>query len=128
MAENHYGVYVSLRTPGGLLWSSSRETWVEVQADVQDAFGEEYLDSFVKQVLGEPVATSSLGSVTESQAVAAVQEQLGAEQDGDSPTPQFEKCDICGGIKDQWKPPGISKAGKSYPGFFGCSNFANHRR
>lgn len=145
MADSGYGVYVSIRNTDGGLFSSSRATWAEIEADLQEAFGGEFAPALTASLRGGVVKAEAVATVvqlpvpspmpSEAQAMAAAEailapaapvvqtvEQAGqAEQAG-----QFEPCEKCGAPKDQWKPPGVSKAGKKYPGFFGCPNWRNH--
>jgi hypothetical protein len=131
---NEYGVYVSVRNSDGALLSSFRATWGEVRADLAEALGESAAEEIIDSLAGVKAVPkkSSLGSTAES----IVIEQLDAEvMDDTAPavpvvaqdiTPQFERCSVCGGLKDKWVPPGTSKAGKPYPGFWGCSSLKNH--
>lgn len=139
MAETTYGVYVSIRTPEGLLWSSSRAEWVEVEKDLDAAFGEGFgrslIDSLRKIHQQAEVIPFPRQQPSEAQALETVQRELGATPEPASAPepqpqqqPQFEVCNICGTLKDKWNPPGVSKSGKRYPGFFGCPNFRNHPR
>lgn len=144
MADANYGVYVSIRNQDGALWSSNRSEWAEVAADVEAAFGSGAFEALVASIK-KPFASvapapvlSVVPQVTEQVSDEPVDEaaiMAEAERILNAPQPtepvvqmtqQFEACDICGGPKDAWRPPGVSKNGKKYPGFFGCGNFQNH--
>lgn len=139
------GVYVRVQNTDGVLWSSSRDDWAEVIADLDSAFGPEYREWLITSLTGTakprqatvhapapapapaPVAPPTLAPA-EAEAMAAVEEVFGAVAVEDEPQGQFESCEVCGHPKDKWNPPGISRNGKKYPGFFGCANFRNHPR
>lgn len=146
MSEGH-GVYVSIRNTDGALWSSSREEWALTEQDLNATFGEAFTkglvgslrEVFVKdavvvsgppqqapalQVVAPPVSAPvavAPDEVDEVAALAAAEAALVPDT-----KPQFEPCENCGTPKDQWKPAGVSKAGKKYPGFYGCPNWRNH--
>lgn len=146
-----YGVYVRIQNMDGALWSSSREEWALTRTDLETAFGEEFTNAlvdslrkvFVKgqsNVVQLPVAAPAHPSaapaievgVDEAAAMALATEALGVQEyesaEAEDSPGQFEACEKCGQPKTEWKPPGVSKAGKKYPGFFGCPNFRNHPR
>jgi hypothetical protein len=136
------GVYVRLQNTKGVLWSSSRESQAEVEADLEVAFGEEITRAIMESLKSgftvntTPPAAPQLVTVSgtvadlgvEDEAVQRAEAILQQASMPEEPQGQFESCNICGTPKDQWKPPGISNAGKKYPGFFGCPNFRNHPR
>ena len=142
MTDSPYGVYVSVRNVDGALWSSNRAEWAETLTDLNTAFGQEFADALiaslkkglVKVVAPAPVAKLPVAVPDEGVALENVASILGVEPDEDAEqggpledaAPQFEACNICGTPKTDWKPPGVSKAGKKYAGFFGCPNWRNH--
>lgn len=134
MAEQ-YGVYVSIRATSGELWSSFRETTAEVEKDINLAFGEgsakKVLDKLVgsASVVADPtpsVPTADPPRVAASTAPASPPVETSPTL-SDIPNDGFEKCGDCGTLKDVWKPPGVSKAGKAYSGFWSCPNWRNHK-
>lgn len=138
MADTSYGVYVRIQNPDGALFSSSREELSEVLDDLETLGGAEFkgkvLDSLkkgfiqIQQVQAAPVLSVVNEQVDEEAAFAQAEAILTGTTTEAAPQQQFEKCEICGGVKDQWKPPGVSGNGKKYPGFWGCNNFRNHPR
>lgn len=135
--DNSYGVYVRIQNANGVLFSSNRETWVEVAQDLDMTFGEGYAAGLVASLKGEvkvavkpaaPATPAPIVVATEEPMTAAEVEAAFAEDEAeDTAESQFDLCEICGHVKDKWNNPGISKrTGKKYPGFFGCPNFRNH--
>lgn len=129
MAEQ-YGVYVSLRATTGELWSSFRESTAEVEKDIDLAFGE----GAAKKILDKLGGSAPAASVPAVEAVrpadpapVSAPVETTAPTLTDIPSDGFEKCSDCGTLKDVWKPPGVSKAGKAYSGFWSCPNWRNHK-
>jgi hypothetical protein len=118
-----FGVYISIRTIDGKLWSSNRETQAEVETDFANA--QEWLEGH--GFLGGTAAagqtvhqTPAAAVVSDAEGLANVSSILGAPETSQT----FETCRKCGvGIRDKWVPPGISKkTGKQYQGFYSCNN------
>lgn len=133
MAEQPYGVYVSVRNTSGELVSSHRQSVAEVQKDFDlilgEGGGQRLFAKFSIEDVAEPQqAQGSQGAASVAPApVVAVQPQQSTNPSvEDIPAQGFESCEKCGTLKDQWKPPGVSQAGKAYSGFFGCPNWRNH--
>ncbi len=124
--SDQQGVYISVATQSPttkVLISTSRDTWAECKQDLRDIFGDEFAENVAEVGAGSrPVLTVVKDDVplTAEQAAAALGGTAGQEQ-------TFETCS-CGYLKDRWVPPGVAKgSGKTYPGFFGCSNPVRHR-
>jgi hypothetical protein len=146
MADQPYGVYVSLRTQEGALISVMRAEPAEVASDLDVLFGEGFSADLFKRVAAAygnqqvavlaspspsptpPAATPAAAS--DEEALEMVKEALGASEvtEAAAPAQQFEPCKICGTPKTQWVPPGVSKTGRKYAGFYGCPNIKNHPR
>lgn len=128
MAEQ-YGVYVSLKKPSGELWSSFRETTAEVEKDIDLAFGEGSAKKVLDKlgVVGPATPAYSDTPDAPEHVPAAAPQPAVAPTVTDIPSDGFESCSDCGTLKDVWKPPGVSKAGKPYSGFFSCPNWRNHK-
>ena len=124
MAQTEHGVGVSYKLPDGTMVWTRRDTWAEVQEDVDIIFGEGAsgrLASLMENAWAGPKPTLSVvptpAPVAEPTAEAVAQ-QLGASV---GPTTAFQTCPKCGAVKDRWVEPGVSqRTGKSYPGFYGC--------
>lgn len=131
MADNTYGVYISMRNADGVLVSSSRATWPEVLNDLDGLY-------MILDKVEELESASQETTVTEAEAVSnvvaafpqvaatpVIPQQTAAPmyQQEQAPASAFKSCEKCGHLKDKWVAPGTSKrTGKSYPGFYGCSN------
>lgn len=129
--DNSYGVYVSIRTIDGKLWSSSRETQAEVETDFANAT--EWLEGhgFLSQQVEVTHQNPNAGHVSDADALNNISSVLGPPEAsggsqglGTPPAETFEKCRKCNiGTRNQWRPPGISKkTGKPYQGFYSCNN------
>lgn len=135
MAEQ-YGFYVSVRLPSGELCSSFRETVAEVKSDLSMFLGElpakNVISNMAKagQVTNEHEAIANIKEVFPEATVEAPVEAPAPQQE----SPAFESCSeatpngTCGTLKDRWVPPGTSKAGKPYKGFYSCPNWKNHTK
>lgn len=149
MSDMGYGVYVRIQNMDGALWSSNREEWAQTRQDLEVAFGDDFAKALVDSIrkvfvkggsnvvqLPVPINAPAVQvEVNEEAAMAAAVEAFGigeyapaSAEVEDQGQAQFEPCDICRTPKTEWRPPGVSKAGKKYPGFFGCPNFRNHPR
>lgn len=119
--DNGFGVYFSIKTPGGLLMAITREEWALVEQDLRAIFGEERVNKMLADLGG---VENIINQVTIPDGVAALEAE-GLVDETSQQMPEgndFEKCSKCGSLKDRWVPPGVSKAGKKYSGFWGCSN------
>ena len=129
MADASYGFYVSFRLPSGELFSSNRETVDEVRADIERVLGDEegatFFDRFAKREAPVPVAVSTVPQSNPSTTGNPTTSSNPTVDD--MPADGFETCRDCGSLKDDWKPGGISQAGKPYAGFFGCPNWRSHK-
>jgi len=108
-----------------MVWTR-RDTWAEVTEDLKLIFGEASLPRLEEQLHRawggnkpspgpSPAPTAPEPVLTVAQAAA----ELGATP---AQASNFDVCPRCGGLKDRWVEPGVSKkTGKPYPGFFGCS-------
>ena len=133
--ENSYGVYASFKLPSGELVSVNRETVAEVEEDVDLLFGSGKFKTIL-QKLGRTATPETVQPQPQDPPVGDIS-SFPSESNGVSPIQQnptmddvpqsFEVCGDCGTMKDIWKPPGISKAGKSYSGFWSCPNWKNHK-
>lgn len=135
MAEQ-YGFYVSVRLPSGELCSSFRETVAEVKSDLAMFLGEIPAKNVVANMAKAGQQTSETEAVAN---IKAVFPEATVEAPVEAPAPQqespaFESCSDmtatgpCGTLKDRWVPPGTSKAGKPYKGFYSCPNWKNHSK
>jgi hypothetical protein len=126
MADQDYGVYWSIKTMDGHLFSSFRATVAEVVDDIQVAFGEDFAKSSLQRIrlAGTPtqVGFKPPSSLPVAEQLKMEFNATPAEETATS-TESFESCKKCGSLKDRWVPPGTSqKTGKKYSGFWGCSN------
>lgn len=128
MADASYGFYVSFRLPSGELFSSNRETVDEVRADIERVLGDEagatFFERFAKREAAPVVVAPSPVPSNSGSAPAGPTTNPTVD---DMPADGFETCRDCGSLKDDWKPGGISQAGKPYAGFFGCPNWRSHK-
>jgi len=68
-----------------------------------------------------PVAgTPSLNDDAPQSDAEALENVVKAFPTATAPTENFKACERCGTLKDKWVPPGTSKAGKPYAGFYSC--------
>ena len=121
MAQTENGVGVSYKLADGTMVWARRDTYAELSEDVKVIFGEDALARLEEQTHrawggnkppNNVVPMNMPESVMTATEVAAA---LAEEQ-------TYETCPRCGGVKDRWVEPGVSKkTGKPYPGFFGCS-------
>ena len=145
------GVYVRIQNASGALWSTSRDDHALVLEDLRAAFGDEVADAIMTSLKGGFVTAAPAPALTVVPPVAVNEDVPSSDEEAiqraeailqqqavpaeAAPAPQFELCtafvapgQVCNTPKDQWKPPGVSAAGKKYPGFFGCPNFRNHSK
>lgn len=145
MSDQGYGVYVSIRLPSGELFSVSRETVADLKQDLDvflgDGSSNRIQAKLAKAVMAEgavvatsagsagrgPVAgTPSLNDDAPQSDAEALENVVKAFPTATAPTENFKACERCGTLKDKWVPPGTSKAGKPYAGFYSCPNYRNH--
>ena len=122
MTDTGYGIYVSVRNVDGVLVSTNRATVEEVLADIPGL--NEILAQFDTTANVEQ-AMANVVSIMEPEVPSDYHNAHEIAATGPA-TNQFEPCNVCGGPKNRWVAPGVSKkTGKPYPGFFGCPT--NHR-
>jgi hypothetical protein len=113
MAQQQYGVGISVRLADQTLVWIYRDNWTQVAEDISTIFGAERLVSLQWQLAKVWPDVQSIEQPAQEQA------QPAPEPSGDGP--KFEVCPACGKLKDRWVPPGVSnRTGKRYPGFYAC--------
>ena len=106
---------VTFKDRQGQLWTARGDTFDEFLTNSGDMRNH----LFDGETLTTQQAVANVeAALSSSQSAPVDTRHNGQELQG---TTQFEACNICGGPKNKWVPPGVSKSsGKAYSGFFGC--------
>jgi hypothetical protein len=126
------GVYVSVTIQDPTtrwLFSTGRDTWAECRADLEDMFGEEFIQQLTQVLPSKPSLSVVIGGQPEEVLpVKEVAKGLGAQLPEESESLEataeatFDTCS-CGYLINRLVPAGVSKrTGKRYAAFLVCSN------